>query len=702
MSSTTEESDWEAKTIPQSRRPSANGTLPKKQQRPPPQPILPRTSGPGQSVFPIADTTNHFGPGSLLTQPFATPPAVPHPPPLQFVNQLPSALAPPSFITPPINPAIARVINENTSSYAPIINPLTGDVLQQTMPSNPMNLAPQQQYTTPPSRPVRGVRSGTGRARGRGTGSGTRKPRIKKEAPDPGDISVTNNTPNTATSATRGRGRGRGGTRGNRGGRPRGSRAGASSSLGIKRKRQQDEDEKDDSDVSEIITPLPTQSRSGRKISQAQNFSPVVIDLEGKFSKPLASASASASASAAAAAAAIIAKATPTTAAKADPTSTAATATPSTLAPTGSRSVVKKPRRTARTSAESSVCKNCTRGHSPASNMIVFCDGCNAPYHQHCHDPPIPPQIIAIESSEWFCADCTVLHEERGYVDGKVRAADTLGVVEKRRYLQSLKRDALVGLLLHATLLHPELPVFATPQGFPPKERQRRPVTHFVDPTLSIAEGDDNDDDDDDEEEDLYPDAENLPYPRAGNGVVLPPEDGFLGLLVDDGVEGKRGVYSHRFDWQLGLEPEPLRLETESEEEEGRRRRRPTVREVVEQAMKEVGVVSGAKRLSGKGDAPLEKGKQKVRKSVSPARKHFRRCAHRLLEGGMCYEEDYLLDSGEEEGEETPTNFPSHATPPPPPALFTASSAFNRRTCSFAFFGAFPPRFTLIQLVGLA
>ncbi|KAI4254335.1 MAG: hypothetical protein LQ352_003153, partial [Teloschistes flavicans] len=548
MSSTTEESDWEAKTIPQSRRLSTNGTLPRNQPRPPPPPILPRTSRPGQSVFPIAHSTNHLGPGSFLTEVFATPPPLPQPPPLQFVNQ-----------APPINPAIARVISENVSSHAPLINPLTGDVLQQAMPAMPMDLAPPQQYTTPPSRPIRGVKTGAGRARGRGTGSGTRKPRIKKEAPDTGDISVNSTTPALATRGAGGRGRARGGTRGNRGGRPRGSRAGASSSLGIKRKRQQDEDEKDDSDVSEIITPLPSQSRSGRKISQAQNYSPVVIDLDVKPAKASASASASASAAAVAAPAA---KGDPITA-RAELTSTAATA-PSTTAPIGRG--VKKPRRTAKTSAESSVCKNCTRGHSPASNMIVFCDGCNAPYHQHCHDPPIPPHIIAIESSEWFCADCTVLQEERGYVDGKVSAAETLGIVEKRRYLQSLKRDALVGLLLHATLLHPGLPVFATPQGFPPKERQRRPVTHFVDPTLPVAEGDDDDD-----EEDLYPDAEILPYPRAGNGIVLPPEDAYLELLVDDGVEGNKGVYSHRYDWQLAFEPEPLRLETEvlSEEEVG-------------------------------------------------------------------------------------------------------------------------------------
>lgn len=177
-------------------------------------------------------------------------------------------------------------------------------------------------------------------------------------------------------------------------------------------------------------------------------------------------------------------------------------------------------------------------------------------------------------------------------------------------------------------------------------------MTHFVDPTLPVASGDDDDGDGDDEEEDLYPDAENLPYPRAGNGVVLPPEDADLGLLVDDGVEGKRGVYSHRYDWQLGLEPEPLRLESEElsdedvEEDEEERR----IRERLEGLIKKAGM-KGSGRVKEKGGEGKGKGKGNVRKSVSPPRKHFRRCAHRLVEGGKCYEEDYLIDSGEEEGE---------------------------------------------------
>lgn len=59
--------------------------------------------------------------------------------------------------------------------------------------------------------------------------------------------------------------------------------------------------------------------------------------------------------------------------------------------------------------AEATVCRICQRGHSPQSNMIVFCDGCNTPYHQYCHDPPIGEDVVKVEEKEWFCADCTSL-----------------------------------------------------------------------------------------------------------------------------------------------------------------------------------------------------------------------------------------------------------------------------------------------------
>jgi len=55
---------------------------------------------------------------------------------------------------------------------------------------------------------------------------------------------------------------------------------------------------------------------------------------------------------------------------------------------------------------EQALCKRCGRGHSPQSNMIVFCDGCNLGWHQMCHGPVITDEIVKDETQEWFCHDC--------------------------------------------------------------------------------------------------------------------------------------------------------------------------------------------------------------------------------------------------------------------------------------------------------
>lgn len=60
-----------------------------------------------------------------------------------------------------------------------------------------------------------------------------------------------------------------------------------------------------------------------------------------------------------------------------------------------------------RKNPELTVCKVCLRPHSPASNMIVFCDGCNTPYHRYCHHPPIDQKVVDVPEMEWFCADCS-------------------------------------------------------------------------------------------------------------------------------------------------------------------------------------------------------------------------------------------------------------------------------------------------------
>jgi hypothetical protein len=56
---------------------------------------------------------------------------------------------------------------------------------------------------------------------------------------------------------------------------------------------------------------------------------------------------------------------------------------------------------------EQALCKRCGRGHSPQSNMIVFCDGCNLGWHQMCHDPAVSDEAVKDELSPWFCADCS-------------------------------------------------------------------------------------------------------------------------------------------------------------------------------------------------------------------------------------------------------------------------------------------------------
>jgi len=55
---------------------------------------------------------------------------------------------------------------------------------------------------------------------------------------------------------------------------------------------------------------------------------------------------------------------------------------------------------------EQALCKRCGRGHSPQSNMIVFCDGCNLGWHQMCHDPPVSDEEVKDETAPWFCVDC--------------------------------------------------------------------------------------------------------------------------------------------------------------------------------------------------------------------------------------------------------------------------------------------------------
>lgn len=77
--------------------------------------------------------------------------------------------------------------------------------------------------------------------------------------------------------------------------------------------------------------------------------------------------------------------------------------------PTSALKSTGEPRKKTRrryTRSKEIVCRLCQNPDSRIGNKIVFCDGCDSPWHQHCHDPPIPEDVIAVEESEWFCAEC--------------------------------------------------------------------------------------------------------------------------------------------------------------------------------------------------------------------------------------------------------------------------------------------------------
>lgn len=183
---------------------------------------------------------------------------------------------------------------------------------------------------------------------GRGVGRGSRGGRASKRASfavDDHDAAVAmgGETGETQTSSVRGRGRG---------GRPRGRARG--SGRGGKRKRGDDDDgdgDRDDSDSSEVYTPTAIITKSGRSIQKPTTFVPPP-------------------------------------------------------APAASPTTVVKRKRTWRRNPENAVCKSCLRGVSPASNMIVFCDGCNTAYHRYCHHPPIDQSVVDEVDKEWYCRQC--------------------------------------------------------------------------------------------------------------------------------------------------------------------------------------------------------------------------------------------------------------------------------------------------------
>ncbi|KAF3311623.1 Integrator complex subunit 12, variant 2 [Orbilia oligospora] len=69
-------------------------------------------------------------------------------------------------------------------------------------------------------------------------------------------------------------------------------------------------------------------------------------------------------------------------------------------------------------------CVNCHKASDSKGDKIVFCDGCERPYHQKCHRPIIDQSYIEVLEKNWFCFECATvpgegddLSEEMGYYE---------------------------------------------------------------------------------------------------------------------------------------------------------------------------------------------------------------------------------------------------------------------------------------------
>lgn len=291
-------------------------------------------------------------------------------------------------------------------------------------------------------------------------------------------------------------------------------------------------------DSSDDMVPMARQTKSGRQVNRPTFFAPLP---EEKITSPSGSPN------------------------------TAACGTP----------VVKRRRKVYRKNGKdiNITCKHCQRGHSPATNMIVFCDECNVAWHQFCHNPPIGKELIEVEEAQWFCAECRpekpvaliklklprndispAPNLLRPLVGGEAFTSE-----QQRGYLSSLSHTALVDMLVNISDSNPALPLFPENLGdfaaskfvmspsnktMPQREPQESPPTdvstqesvneQVVEPVavdsneskkLHGKKGRTEDSDDSGSE---YEVEEHRLYPQPGSGFCLPPEEDDLDILLDD------------------------------------------------------------------------------------------------------------------------------------------------------------------------
>ncbi|KAK0636567.1 hypothetical protein B0T17DRAFT_484347 [Bombardia bombarda] len=120
--------------------------------------------------------------------------------------------------------------------------------------------------------------------------------------------------------------------------------------------------------------------------------------------------------------------------------------------------------------AEQALCRRCSRMHSPTSNQMVFCDGCNEGWHQKCHEPWIEDATVRDQSRAWFCAECKGKRDQRQQQQHvhkrqktEPRAKESWAgrtPQHKRAFLSTLPQQELVAMIMAGLELYPDLPIF--------------------------------------------------------------------------------------------------------------------------------------------------------------------------------------------------------------------------------------------------
>ncbi|KAG2028064.1 hypothetical protein GB937_000514 [Aspergillus fischeri] len=239
-------------------------------------------------------------------------------------------------------------------------------------------------------------------------------------------------------------------------------------------------------------------------------------------------------------------------------------------------------------------CMHCQRGHSPQSNAIVFCDGCNRAWHQLCHDPPIDYDVVNVVEKEWHCRECkpvqisivqpTVVrsnpdlhqalrHPPQHHVPSPKTevGGERFSAEERRGYLSSLSHASLVELLVTISDRNPSLPMFpsnlkelqsskflftsntsAGPVSAAPSSQTltttETPVSHSEKDTTSEKPSTENTEEplpsasssrkrhryESDEESEYEEFQEHRLYPRAGNGFRLSLNADDIDIMRED------------------------------------------------------------------------------------------------------------------------------------------------------------------------